>query len=96
MQRHDAAGVGLPVDARKAGRAEHYRQRAGFRKLADGFHEISVRFSIAGDQAVFVRLMDRSSAGADPGISVRAVERTVDLVSGWTDLNEFKHTSIPR
>ena len=48
---------------------------------------------IAGDQAVFVRLMDRSPLGADPSLSVRTVERTVDLVSGWTELNEFKHTS---
>jgi hypothetical protein len=23
-------------------------------------------------------------------------ERTLDLLEGWTDLNEFKHTSIPR
>jgi DSBA-like thioredoxin domain len=51
---------------------------------------------IAGDQAVFVRLMDRSPLGADSEASMRTVERTVDLVSGWTELNEFKHTSIPR
>jgi hypothetical protein len=51
---------------------------------------------IAGDQAVFVRFMDRSPVGTDASASVRTVERTVDLVSGWTALNEFKHTSIPR
>jgi hypothetical protein len=27
---------------------------------------------------------------------VRSIERTIDLLSGWTELNEFKHTSIPR
>jgi hypothetical protein len=51
---------------------------------------------ISGDQAVFVRLMDRSPVGTDPAASIRTIERTVDLVGGWTDLNEFKHTSIPR
>jgi hypothetical protein len=51
---------------------------------------------IAGDQAVFVRLMDRSRPGADPAGSVRQVERVVDLLTGWVELNEFKHTSIPR
>jgi hypothetical protein len=51
---------------------------------------------IAGDQAAFVRLMDRAQAGADAAVSVRAVERVVDMLTGWLDLNEFKHTSIPR
>jgi len=51
---------------------------------------------IAADQAVFVRLMDRSPAGVDPTASIRTVERVVDLLTGWGDLNEFKHTTIPR
>jgi hypothetical protein len=51
---------------------------------------------IAGDRAAFVRVMNRAGAGADPSESIRAVERIVDLLSGWGDLNEFKHTSIPR
>jgi hypothetical protein len=51
---------------------------------------------ISGDQAVFVRYMNRSKDGADPDGAIRTIERTIDLVEGWTDLNEFKHTSIPR
>lgn len=52
---------------------------------------------ISGDQAVFVRLMNRSRTGAeDPAGSIKAIERVVELASGWPDLNEFKHTSIPR
>jgi len=51
---------------------------------------------IAGNQAVFVRVMDRSLPGANPDTSVRSIERVVDLLSGWPELNEFKHTSIPR
>lgn len=51
---------------------------------------------IAGEEAVFIRLMSRAPEGADPAESVRTVERAVGLVTGWTDLNEFKHTSVPR
>jgi hypothetical protein len=50
---------------------------------------------IVGDQAVFVRLMHRAPAGADAAESVRTIDRVVDLLD-WPDLNEFKHTSIPR
>lgn len=49
---------------------------------------------IAGDAAVFVRLMSRPDGeGAE---AVRTVERVLDLLDGFTDLNEFKHTSVPR
>lgn len=51
---------------------------------------------IADDQAVFVRLMNRAPHGADPAASIRAVERVLDMLTGWTELNEFKHTTIPR
>lgn len=51
---------------------------------------------VAGDQAVFVRLMDRSPDGTDPTASIRTIKHVVDLLTGWTDLNEFKRTSIPR
>jgi len=49
---------------------------------------------ILGDQAAFVRYMDRPQGDADRAIAT--VERTLDLLDGWTELNEFKHTSIPR
>lgn len=51
---------------------------------------------LSGDEAVFVRLMDRSPAGSDAGISRRTIERVVDLLDGWPELNEFKHTGIKR
>jgi hypothetical protein len=41
-----------------------------------------------------VRLMSRSNDD-DPGASVPTIERVVDQIT-WTELNEFKHTSIPR
>jgi hypothetical protein len=49
---------------------------------------------IVGEQATFVRLM-RTPDG-DGELARSTVERVVDLASGWPNLNEFKHTSIPR
>jgi protein-disulfide isomerase len=51
---------------------------------------------ISGDEAVFVRVMDRSKAGADADRSTKTVERIVDLLDSWPELNEFKHTGIKR
>ena len=48
---------------------------------------------IAGDQAVFIRLVERP--GGDAAKARRTIERCIELVTGWPDLNEFKHTSIP-
>ena len=42
---------------------------------------------LVGEEAVFVRLMTRGS--------VDDLQRALDLVT-WSDLNEFKRTSIPR
>lgn len=76
-----ASGVPLKTIA-----AEH---EAGVRD-----HDVwGVPTFIAGDQAAFVRLMDRPVDGAG---SVKVIERLVALLAGWPDLNEFKHTSIPR
>jgi hypothetical protein len=49
---------------------------------------------IQGDQAVFVRLMNRPRG--DSKLAISTIERVVDLVGGWPELNEFKHTSIQR
>ena len=42
---------------------------------------------VMGDQAVFIRFMDRKNPSD--------IDRALDLLE-WTDLNEFKHTSVPR
>ena len=49
---------------------------------------------IAGGQAVFVRVMDRP--GGNGAHAQKTIERILDLLTGWPDLNEFKHTSIAR
>lgn len=48
---------------------------------------------IAEGRAVFIRLVDRP--GTNAGAARTVVERCLDLVSGWPELNEFKHTTIP-
>jgi hypothetical protein len=49
---------------------------------------------VIGDQAVFVRLMDRPAGDADRART--SIDKVLDLLVGWPELNEFKHTSIPR
>jgi hypothetical protein len=49
---------------------------------------------VAADDAVFVRFMHRPDG--DAGVATATVERTLDLLTGWPELNEFKHTRIPR
>jgi hypothetical protein len=49
---------------------------------------------VAGDAAVFVRLMDRPKGDAE--LATRTIERVVDLLTGFPALNEFKHTSLKR
>jgi hypothetical protein len=47
---------------------------------------------VVGEKATFVRLM--RSSGDDPQQSVATVERVLDLIESWPELNEFKHTTI--
>ncbi len=57
-------------------------------------HVWGVPTFIAEDQAAFIRLMTSSNGnGAD---SQRCIERLLGLLVRWPEVNEFKHTSIPR
>jgi hypothetical protein len=71
---------------------------AAFRKeheAAASDHRVwGVPTFIVDGNAVFVRLMSRP--GDDAGLARQTIDRVVDLAGGWSDLNEFKHTSIPR
>ena len=49
---------------------------------------------IQGDRAVFVRLMERPRG--DGELATRTIEKVVGLLSGFPELNEFKHTSLKR
>jgi hypothetical protein len=48
---------------------------------------------ITGDDAVFIRFMHRPEG--DVKVARNTIDRVVDLLE-WSDLNEYKHTSIPR
>jgi hypothetical protein len=49
---------------------------------------------ISGDHSVFVRLMNRPAG--DGALATSTIERVLDLMAGWPELNEFKHTSVLR
>jgi hypothetical protein len=51
---------------------------------------------LAGDRAVFIRLMERPTVGSDATESIRTIERVIRLLTEWPALNEFKHTTVPR
>jgi len=48
----------------------------------------------AGQSAVFVRYMHRPEG--DGAIATQTIERTMSLLIGWPELNEFKHTTRER
>jgi hypothetical protein len=93
LKRHD-----VPVDQVFA-RIDDGSALATVRAEHEGFaesHDVwGVPTFVVDDQAVFIRFMHRATDGADPATSIATIERSVDLI-GWTDLNEFKHTSLPR
>lgn len=45
-------------------------------------------------RAVFVRLMTRPDGDAQ--LAIETIDRVLGLVDGWTELNEFKQTVVPR
>jgi protein-disulfide isomerase-like protein with CxxC motif len=49
---------------------------------------------IVDNSSVFVRLIPRPKGDAE--LAKTTIGRVVDMAGNWTDLNEFKHTSIPR
>jgi hypothetical protein len=58
-------------------------------------HEVwGVPTFVLGDQAVFVRLMDRP--GDDAALATRSIERILALMGEWPELNEYKHTTRKR
>jgi protein-disulfide isomerase-like protein with CxxC motif len=67
--------------------------RAEHEQWAASHHVWGVPTFIVATSASFVRLLDGPDGDAE--VAVRTVERIVDLL-GWSELNEFKHTSIPR
>lgn len=86
----DASAVLDEVDtgaALKTVRAEHEASVADLRAWG-------VPTFMTDTDAVFVRLMEPPRGDSD--LAVRTVERIVDMITGWPQLNEFKHTALRR
>lgn len=49
---------------------------------------------ISGDDAVFVRLMNRPMGDAE--VARATIDRVLDLIAGFPELNELKHTVVLR
>ncbi|HEV2368251.1 MAG TPA: DsbA family protein, partial [Acidimicrobiales bacterium] len=49
---------------------------------------------IVGDRAAFVRIMTRPEG--DARASIDLIDRIVDAVGTWSEVNELKHTSLAR
>jgi hypothetical protein len=45
-------------------------------------------------RAVFIRLLDRPQG--DTKLATQTIDRVLELIDDWPELNEFKYTSIPR
>lgn len=86
----DAGAVMAEIDT--GAPLETFR-KAHERALAD--HSVfGVPTVITAGKAAFIRVMRAPEGDAD--LAVRTVERAVDLVAGWDDLNELKHTTLSR
>ena len=67
--------------------------RAEHQAAVETHHVWGVPTFIIGDRAVFVRLMHRPDG--DAALATTTIERVLGLLE-WPDLNEFKHTTVPR
>ena len=92
LGRHDVDADAVLREVAGGAALETYR-REHARSVAE--HGVfGVPTLIVGGRAAFVRLMDGPLG--DPGSARRTVNRLLDLVVGWPELNELKHTAIPR
>jgi hypothetical protein len=88
--REIAAGVGLDsneVAAEVATGTPLKVLAAEHTEMVKDWDVFGVPTFVTGDQAVFVRVMERNHP--------EDVDRVLDLLE-WRELNEFKHTRIPR
>lgn len=60
----------------------------------DDLQVFGVPTFIVGRGAVFVRLLNRPEG--DAAVAKKTIERVVQLIGDFPDLNEFKYSSIPR
>lgn len=59
----------------------------------DSLQVFGVPTFVVDDKAVFVRLMNRAEGDSETARST--ISRILDLLTGWPELNEYKHTTVP-
>jgi 2-hydroxychromene-2-carboxylate isomerase len=92
LTRHDVDADAVFASIADGGALDIVRKE---HEAAAGDHSVwGVPTFILGDDAVFVRLMDRP--GDDCAHARHSIDRVVDLLAGFPQLNEFKHTAIRR
>ena len=62
-------------------------------EAVDSYQAFGVPTFVAGEQAVFVRLMTRPEG--DAALATATISRVLDLLTGHPEINEYKHTSVP-
>jgi hypothetical protein len=87
----DGAGI---VDEAASGGWPAEQARAEHEESVQRWDVFGVPTFISGDKAVFVRLMSRPEGDAKQAET--SIERVLDLLDNFTDLNEYKFTRIPR
>ena len=70
------------------------RARAEHEESVQKWDVFGVPTFISGDKAVFVRLMNRPEG--DAKVAETSIERVLDILDNFTELNEYKFTKIPR
>jgi len=90
----DAAGVDADAvfDEIASGRPLQ-RVKEEHTKAADQHKVWGVPTFVQHGESVFIRFMNRPEG--DGALATKTIERALDLLT-WPELNEFKHTSIPR
>jgi hypothetical protein len=88
---------GLDADAVFAAIDEGWPLETFRKEHEDGVREhqvFGVPTFINGDRAVFIRFLNRPKG--DSKLATETIDRVLDLIGDWPELNEFKYTSIPR
>ena len=70
------------------------RARSEHEEFLQKWDVFGVPTFISGDKAVFVRLMNRPEG--DTKVAESTIERVLDLLDNFENLNEYKFTRIPR
>ncbi len=68
--------------------------RQAHEKAVDDYDVFGVPTFIINGQAAFVRIMNRPSQ--DGSESIKTINKIIDLIANDSNINEIKHTTVPR